>query len=257
MALPEYEYKGLMAHSWDMLRGNTANWPDRFFFLEVIQRSGQPALDVGCGTGRLLLDYLSHGIDVDGVDNSPEMLALCREKAGRLGLMPQVYEQYMETLALPRTYRTIFIPSSSLQLIIERELADQAMQRMYAHLEPGGVVVAPFMLLWKAGAPLEYRSEQSAARPADGAIVRRVERIRYDPMIECEHVEALYQVMIGGHIVAEERHRRSPAVRSYTQAQARELFERAGLADIQLYSGFSLAPARPEDDLFTILGRRA
>lgn len=34
-----------------------------------------------CGTGRLLLDYLAQGIDIDGVDNSPEMLALCRPDA--------------------------------------------------------------------------------------------------------------------------------------------------------------------------------
>jgi len=39
----------------------------------VIAQAGQPVLDVGCGTGRLLLDYMQQGIDVDGMDNSPEM----------------------------------------------------------------------------------------------------------------------------------------------------------------------------------------
>jgi sarcosine oxidase subunit beta len=34
----------------------------------------------------LLLDYLAAGIDIDGVDNSPEMLAICREKAQKPGL---------------------------------------------------------------------------------------------------------------------------------------------------------------------------
>jgi cyclopropane fatty-acyl-phospholipid synthase-like methyltransferase len=61
-------------------------------------------LDIGCGTGRLLLDYLAQGIDVDGVDNSPEMLARCRAKAQALGLTPRLYEQSMETLALPRAH---------------------------------------------------------------------------------------------------------------------------------------------------------
>ena len=50
-----------------------SHWADRFFFLEVIQKFGQPVLDVGCGTGRLLLDYLQIGIDIDGVDNSPDV----------------------------------------------------------------------------------------------------------------------------------------------------------------------------------------
>src|SRR5438093_367687 len=96
----DYEYHGLMASSWDAFRGDTSNWPDRRFYLEMIGRFGQPVLDVGCSTGRLLLDYLGQGIDVDGVDVSPEMLALCREKADQAGLRPSLYQQRMEELDL-------------------------------------------------------------------------------------------------------------------------------------------------------------
>jgi SAM-dependent methyltransferase len=255
--LPDYEYKGLMAQVWDLLRGNTSRWPDRFFFLELIQRFGQPVLDVGCGTGRLLLDYLAQGIDIDGVDNSPEMLGLCRAKAAQQGLTPRLYEQYMETLALPRSYRTIIVPSSSLQLIIDAPIVDQTLQRLHAHVEPQGVVAAPVMTLWSAGEPLGSVQEQTARRPEDGAIIRRVMRSRYDPTTECEHTSDVYQVIVEGTVVAEEHHERAPATRSYTQAQARALFERAGFVDIQLYHEFSFEPARAEDTLFTIVGRRA
>jgi len=95
-----YEYRGLMAATWDLFRGNTSRWADRFFYKEAIAQSGQPVLDVGCGTGRLLLDFLADGIDADGVDNSPEMLARCRQKADTLGLRPRLYEQPMEALEL-------------------------------------------------------------------------------------------------------------------------------------------------------------
>jgi SAM-dependent methyltransferase len=75
--MPEdYEYRGLMAQAWDLLRGDTSGWPDRAFYRSFIEQRGGAALDVGCGTGRLLLDYLQAGLDVDGVDNSPEMLAI-------------------------------------------------------------------------------------------------------------------------------------------------------------------------------------
>ena len=76
----EYEYRGMMAAAWDLLRGDTSGWEDRPFYLAAIGASGEPALDVGCGTGRLLLDYRQQGIDIEGVDDSPEMLGICRDK---------------------------------------------------------------------------------------------------------------------------------------------------------------------------------
>ena len=256
MTLPEYEYRGLMAQAWDLLRGDTSQWEDRFFYLEAIRKYGQPVLDVGCGTGRLLLDFLSQGMDMDGVDNSPEMLALCQQKAAQMGLEPNLYQQYMERLDLPRMYRTILIPSSSLQLVTEPQMVLKTLNRLSAHLEQGGVLVVPFMTLWQEGDPLESEWETSEERPQDGTVVRRVARTRYDPEIECEHTEDLYQVILDGVVVAEELHRRSPATRSYTQPQARSLFEQAGLRDVVTYSRFSFDPVKPEDNLFTLVGQR-
>lgn len=256
MTTNDYEYRGLMAQAWDVLRGDTSGWPDRAFYLNLIEQYGQPALDVGCGTGRLLLDYLAQGVDVDGVDNSPEMLDLCRAKAEALGLSPALYEQYVEDLALPRRYRTILVPSSSLQLIIEPETIARAMERLVAHLEPGGALVASFMTLWQPGDPLESEWEKSAVRESDGATFRRVSRSWYDPTTETEATEDLYQVIVDGSVVAEELHRRAPATRSYTQAPARALFERAGLEDVRVYREFAFETAEAGDGLFTVVGRR-
>src|SRR5829696_1236858 len=96
-----YEYHGMMAEFWDLFRGDTSNWEDRFFYLDVVKKYGQPVLDVGCGTGRILLDFMQLGIDMDGIDNSPEMLARLKQKAKNLNLNPTVYQQEMDTLDLP------------------------------------------------------------------------------------------------------------------------------------------------------------
>src|SRR5260370_19414164 len=111
----DYDYHGLMASTWDIWRDDTANWRDRVLYLDLIGQYGEPVLDVGCGTGRLLLDYLAQGIDVDGGDNSAEMLDICRAKAGQGPRVPALYQQRMEQLYLPRRYRTIVRPSSVLQ----------------------------------------------------------------------------------------------------------------------------------------------
>lgn len=253
----EYEYHGLMAETWDLFRGDTSQWEDRFFFLECIKEYGQPVLDVGCGTGRLLLDYLAQGIDIDGVDNSPEMLALCRQKAQAQGLSPQVYEQWMETLQLPRLYQTILVPSSSFQLLLEVDKAQRAMKRFYAHLLSGGALVMPFMLLWKPGDPLETGAWELSAektRPSDGALFRRWSRARYDTQAQLEHTEDRYQKLVNGHVVLEEYHLQSPATRWYTQAQAVDLYRQAGFKQVDVLHGFSFEPVMKDDTLFTVVG---
>jgi SAM-dependent methyltransferase len=252
----DYEYRGLMAQTWDLFRGDTSNWPDRAFYRNLILRYGQPALDVGCATGRLLLDYLAQGIDIDGVDLSPEMLALCRAKAQQQGLTPRLYQQAMELLDLPRIYRTIIVPSSSFQLIIDPVLAAQAMQRLFGHLESGGVLIMPFMLLWQPGEPTATDWSQSgeATRPEDGTVARRWSRADYDPAAQIEDTEDRYEIMRDGVVVRTEEHRRSPATRWYTQEQAIQLYRDAGFTKLTLCKGFSDEAASAEDRLFSVLG---
>lgn len=251
-----YEYRGLLASTWDLLRGDTSQWPDRFFFRDIIRRYGGPVLDVGCGTGRLLLDYMMEGVDIDGVDNSPEMLALCREKAMALDLHPTLFQQSMEDLDLPRRYRVIQVPSSSFQLITEPGLARKAMERFSAHLESGGILIMPFMLLWREGDPEQTDWEQVAEveRPDDGAVVRKWSRARYDVSSQLEHTEDKYEIFLQGEVIASEYHSRSPATRWYTQRQAIELYQEANLRDIHLYREFSREPASPEDAIFSLVG---
>src|SRR2546428_12251830 len=108
-----YEYRGFLASTWDLLRGDTSDWSDRPFYRDILLQNGQPALDIGCGTGRLLLDYLNGGVDIDCVDNSPEMLAICGVKAEKLDLYPTLFQQSMEVVHAQRRYSTIMVPSSS------------------------------------------------------------------------------------------------------------------------------------------------
>src|SRR5215213_10459605 len=89
--------------------GTMASWPDIAYFQRLIEQYGQPALDAGCGTGRLLIPYLRAGLDVDGCDISSDMLAHCREAAEREGLSPNLYARAMHELDLPRRYRTVFV----------------------------------------------------------------------------------------------------------------------------------------------------
>jgi ubiquinone/menaquinone biosynthesis C-methylase UbiE len=254
-----YEYQGLLASTWDLLRGDTSQWPDRVFYREVIRQAGEPALDVGCGTGRLLLDYMADGVDVDGVDNSPEMLALCGQKAEKLGLKPNLYEQEMASLALPRRYRTIIVPSCSFQLVTDKEEAVEAISRFYEHLEAGGALaISFFRISWDEGAVLETNWELLAevTRPEDGAVVRKWSSFRYEVTAQLQHTRDRYEVWLKDEKIAFEERERSPAVRFYTQAQVRQLFAEVGFVDVQIYRGSEWELASVKDGRFTAVGKR-
>lgn len=259
----DYEYRGLVAQAWDLLRGDTSDWPDRAFYREIIEQRGGPALDVGCGTGRLLLDYLLAGLDVDGVDNSPEMLAICRDKAAASGLDvdARLFRQEMDTLALPRRYATIFVPSSSFQLLTDEGAAEQAMARFREHLEPGGLLVMPFMSkLWPGRRTpaqmqwFDWFKLGEARRAEDGATIRRWIRTRYDHEAQLEHEENRYEVLRDGVVTQTEHHSRSPCARWYSQGQAQALYERAGLTVVMTTSSFTFEPASADDTTFCVLG---
>ena len=98
VAEPQTWHYGLVARWWAEFNDSG---PEIAYFRRFVV-AGQPALDVACGTGRLLLPYVREGLDVDGCDVSPDMLAHCRAAAERDGLAPSLYAQAIHELDLPR-----------------------------------------------------------------------------------------------------------------------------------------------------------
>ena len=261
----DYEYRGLMARGWDLLRGDYSTWPDRLVYRAIIERRGGASLDVGCGTGRLLLDYLASGFDVDGVDNSPEMLALCRDKAAALDIAvaDRLFEQGMESLALPRLYATIFVASLSFQLLTDPQAAAAAMAGFRDHLAPGGMLVVSFSSrLWpgrRTPPQMQWSDWYRLAeqhQPEDGATLRRWIRARYDHDQQLQHEENRYELLRDGVVIETEHHARSPCVRWYSQTEAVACFQVAGFTEINMTSKESFDSATLEDARFKVIGTR-
>ncbi|MDQ2690472.1 MAG: class I SAM-dependent methyltransferase [Chloroflexota bacterium] len=127
---------GLMARYW--AEHNTTG-REIAYFQQQIEKYGQPALDAGCGTGRLLIPFLRAGLDVDGVDISGDMLAYCEQTARREGLSPRLYRQALHQLDLPRQYQTIVV-CGAFGIGVSREQDFVALQRFHQHLLPGGIL---------------------------------------------------------------------------------------------------------------------
>lgn len=253
--MDDLEYTGLMAEAWDALRGDTSGWEDRTFFLGLIREFGEPVLDVGCGTGRLLLDYLASGIDVDGLEISPDMIAiLCsKAKASGVDVSGRVHEGAMQMFELPRRYRTVIVPSSSFQLLLDSSDATDAMRHFVAHLAPGGVLAMPFIRLERT---YDQRWTDEA-RLSDDTLVRRTSHATFDPASGFEDTDDRWDVIRDGDVVRSERKVRSPATRAWSLQAIAQLYADAGLVDVSWYSGFTRQPMHDDDEVTTVVGRRA
>jgi SAM-dependent methyltransferase len=56
------------------------------FYVELAVESGGPVVELGVGTGRIAVPTAAAGIRVIGVDSSPAMLEVCRERAQLSGV---------------------------------------------------------------------------------------------------------------------------------------------------------------------------
>lgn len=101
------------------------------------------ALELACGTGRVLLPVAQSGVRVVGIDHSPWMLAKAKEKYERLP--PDVQERLgllegdMRTLRLEQKFNLIYLPFNTFLILktVEDQLA--VFEVVRGHLAPGGV----------------------------------------------------------------------------------------------------------------------
>jgi SAM-dependent methyltransferase len=111
------------------------------FYLQRLKSCTGRVLEPAVGTGRMLIPLIEAGFEVDGLDNSPEMLAVCRARCAERGLDPVLYEGDMGSLSLPERYEAIIIPAGSFLLIEHREESLGALKRFREHLVPGGRLI--------------------------------------------------------------------------------------------------------------------
>ncbi len=264
---PQTWHHGLVATWW-------AEFNDDFrpheiaYFQRHVERDGEPAMDVACGTGRLLIPYLRAGLDVDGCDVSGDMIERCREKAAREGLSPHLSVQPMHALESARRYRTIVV-CGAFGLGSTREQDAVALSRMHDLLEPGGTLLLDIEVpyaderLWGRW-PRDARGElpeppqpTGERRPAsDGAEYTLRSRIlALDPLTQRVTYAIHAERWRDGACEAEEDHILD--VTQYFPGEVRAMLERAGFADVVVEGDHNDRPATSDDDFVVFVARKA
>lgn len=106
-------------------------------------------LDLGCGTGTLTELLHQKGYDMIGVDNSPEMLEIAREKQEKSGSEILYIQQDMRELELYSTVGTVISVCDCLNYLLEEEELLSVFRLVNTYLYPGGLFLFDFNTVYK------------------------------------------------------------------------------------------------------------
>lgn len=132
---PKNHYFDFLAEWYNRLLANEGL--DIKYYKEAIGDKPQSILELACGTGRLMIPFIKAGHEVSGVDISPEMIMICRDKLNKENLEADLYEQDIVSFDIDKNYDTIFISGGSFCMISDIDDAFKSLCRILDHLKPG------------------------------------------------------------------------------------------------------------------------
>ncbi|MHB0935995.1 MAG: class I SAM-dependent DNA methyltransferase [Armatimonadota bacterium] len=114
------------------------------FYLQQLPSPQARVLELGCGTGRVLIPLAAHCRQIVGVDLSEAMLAQCREKLWTADLPEGKARVLLDDIAdldLGETFDYIIAPFRVMQLLITDAALDGLFRTIGRHLAPGGTCI--------------------------------------------------------------------------------------------------------------------
>lgn len=246
-AYTSHVYEGITAELYDLWFDQHEPFEDLFFYKKHIQNNGGLALEIGSGTGRLLLPYLQANLEVHGVEPSNQMIAICQEKARILGVNPIIYQQVMERLNIHYAYKTIYVPLCVFQLIVNRAEVVEALRRFYLHLEKGGQLLISLSLPDLSHDQQRiWRVIRTTVRPTDNCTVVLSEAIQNNRFEQLQTKWLRYEVYKDECLM--NTFLKIMQLRWYHQYAFTMMLEKTGFRNISIYGQYSERSALDGDE---------
>jgi SAM-dependent methyltransferase len=100
---------------------------------------GKPALELGVGTGRVAIPLAEAGVEVHGIDVSPEMVDRMKAKPGG-DRIPVSFGNFAD-VDVKGSFGVVYVVFNTLFSLTSQEEQTRCFRNVAAHLEPGGSFV--------------------------------------------------------------------------------------------------------------------
>lgn len=225
------------------------NLVDVAFYVALARETGGPVLEIGCGTGRVLLPIARAGIEIHGLDQSSAMLDVLKEKLAHEPeeIRPRVtlHSGDMREARLNRKFPLVIIPFRPLQHMHTMEEQLAALRTAASHLSNEGKfafdVFYPKFDSLLSGIGEERFEMEWPVKGKQVTVIRRFYRKdSIDKIQQSFSGTFLYRTFEGDRLVHEET---APLHMTwYTYPQMRALFALAGLEVVEEYGSFAKSP---------------
>jgi SAM-dependent methyltransferase len=214
------------------------------FYVDAARESGGPVLELGCGTGRVLIPTARAGIEITGVDLSPGMLAVCcKNVAAELAEVQarvQLIHAPMTSFELDRAFRLITIPFRPFQHLVTVEDQLVCLDCIRRHLARDGRLVFDLFnpsldAIVNNPIGVELDPEPEFTTPDGRRVVRRHKTVSQDRFHQTAQFELIYYVTRADGRT--ERLVHAFAMRYFFRFEVEHLLARAGFRVEHLYAG--------------------
>lgn len=146
--MSEALYDSVIADFYDASPVVAGRMQDVNFYVAAARQYGDPVLELGCGTGRMMVPVVQAGLRITGLDISKKMLARAEEKCARLsaerrGRVRLVHGD-MTRFELSEQFSLIIIPFRPFQHLLTVAEQLQCLACARRHLAPGGRLIVDF-----------------------------------------------------------------------------------------------------------------
>jgi ubiquinone/menaquinone biosynthesis C-methylase UbiE len=143
-----------------------------FLEKQLLEIDAHRVLDCACGPGRHAVALAKKGLEVTGLDTSPEMLGLAEAHAREQNTNVRFVEGRFETLseAVEDGFDAVLCLGNSLSAAEDLEAVQSAMPQFAAVLRPGGVIITQ-TVDFSVAAPGPVTSDAVRSAEVDGSEV--------------------------------------------------------------------------------------
>ena len=206
-------------------------------------------LDLGCGTGSLVLELAGRGYDMIGVDNSADMLEQAARKARAASRDVLLLCQDIRAFELYGTVGAILATLDVLNHVTNKQGLRAVFRRVRNYLDPGGLFLfdlnSPFKLSKLLPAQPSYQVAEDITWIWDSAYDRGRRVCTFDLTFFIADDAGTYR-----------REDEIQEERAWTEQEMRELLAETGLEFLAAYDGWRARKPGPESERLFFVARR-